>query len=125
MKDAWDRLVDKGNDLGWSVVFVKSRYESLICPESRTIQIARRLSRERRIFDLAHELGHVLCGHRWRLEWPHNELGEEYTAWDAGRALLRRMRISIDPFAWERHKALALRGHMKTVLSRPTRVRKE
>jgi hypothetical protein len=114
--DPWDRLVDYANSLGWSVVFRQLLVDSAVCPETLTIQIARCLSAERRVFDLAHEIGHVLCGHQWDLRWPHNMVREEYEAWAVARALLRRKRIRVNPWQWERHVSRALRSHMRFAL---------
>lgn len=88
-----------------------------------TIELNHRLRGARRVFRLAHELGHVIAGHKWDLTYGHNVVREEFEAWEIARRLLRRLRVRIDNRLWEDVKGAALRSHFATALSTPIRIK--
>ena len=104
---AWDRLVAWANRHDLTVRF--SAKSTALEADGTTITINRYARGQSRVYDLAHECGHALCGHRWDLHWRHNLIREELDAWDAGRWILRSLRCPPDPWAWEQHVAYRLK----------------
>lgn len=111
--DPWERLVNWVVGHGVSVVRGRS---SFFDPETKTISIA--ASAPRPLHDLAHECGHLHLGHS-RAQWAHNVVREELDAWRAGRALLRRLRIAVDPYSWEQDVSRSMRCHFRWALRQP------
>jgi hypothetical protein len=69
------------------------------------------------VHDLAHELGHALHWEGFYFRWKHNKVRAEHTAWIAGRELLRRLRIRVDPVQWETDVWREMRGHYREALA--------
>jgi predicted SprT family Zn-dependent metalloprotease len=103
--------------------------EDYIDPQSKRIVLVNRRSKETMVFLALHELGHLLVWSRkkqhhspGRANFSRNsltskitELSEEISAWDAGLALAKRLKIGLNKERWFSYRARCLATYLRAL----------